>query len=96
MDRMLPEGRHYVGVVHRTAESDYGVFFPEVPGCATAGRDLAEAAAMAREALALHLEGLTKEGTPWPEPLGFAAVQKLPEAEGAFSFLAVPAPEQEP
>lgn len=60
--------RQYIALIHKDAESDYGVSFPDLPGCITAGRDLDEARAMAQEALALHLEGLAEDGEAIPEP----------------------------
>ena len=29
--------RIYIGLVHKDPESDYGVSFPDLPGCVTAG-----------------------------------------------------------
>ncbi|MGH6835770.1 MAG: type II toxin-antitoxin system HicB family antitoxin [Methylocella sp.] len=60
--------RQYVGLIHKEAESDYSVSFPDFPGCITAGRDLDEARAMAEEALAFHVEGLAEDGEAIPEP----------------------------
>ena len=45
--------RYYIAVIHKDADSDFGVSFPDLPGCITAGRTLDEACAMATEALAL-------------------------------------------
>ena len=60
--------RQYLGLIHKEAESDYSVSFPDFPGCITAGRDLDEARAMAEEALAFHVEGLAEDGEAIPEP----------------------------
>lgn len=60
--------RQYVGLIHKEAESDYSVSFPDFPGCMTAARDLDEARAMAEEALAFHIEGLAEDGEAIPEP----------------------------
>jgi len=49
---------HYIALVHKEGDSDFGVSFPDFPGCVTAGATLDEAARMAREALELHIEGL--------------------------------------
>ena len=29
--------REYIGLIHKDAGSDYGVSFPDFPGCVTAG-----------------------------------------------------------
>ena len=58
----------YIAVIHKDKGSEYGVSFPDFPGCVTAGKDLDEAAAMAEEALALHIEGLREDGEVIPPP----------------------------
>lgn len=60
--------RHYVAVVHKDADSDFGVSFPDFPGCVTAGSTLAEAASMAVEALIGHVDLMIDEGEALPEP----------------------------
>ena len=40
----------YIALLRKEADSDYGVEFPDLPGCVTAGISLDDAAAMAREA----------------------------------------------
>ena len=59
--------RPYIALIHKDADSDYGVSFPDLPGCVTAGSTLDEARAMAAEALALHLEGIVADGDAVPE-----------------------------
>jgi predicted RNase H-like HicB family nuclease len=58
----------YIALVHKEAESDFGVSFPDFPGVVTAGRTLEEARAMAVEALALHVDGLLEDGEVLPAP----------------------------
>lgn len=60
--------KQYIGLIHKDAESDFGVFFPDFPGVVTAGKDLDDARAMAEEALAFHVEGLVEDGEAIPEP----------------------------
>lgn len=60
--------RQYVALIHKDADSDYGVSFPDLPGVISAGSDLDEARAMAAEALALHLKGMDADGEAIPEP----------------------------
>ncbi|WP_366555940.1 type II toxin-antitoxin system HicB family antitoxin [Aquibaculum sediminis] len=84
--------RYYIALIHKDADSDFGVSFPDLPGCVTAGRDLAEARAMAEEALALHLEGLAADGDPVPEPSDLDRVMSDPENREGVAVL-VPAPE---
>ena len=54
--------RNYLAFIHKDANSDYTVTFPDFPGCITAGSTLDEARAMAQEALPFHLEGLLEDG----------------------------------
>ena len=60
--------RQYIALIHKVADSDYGVSFPDLPGVITAGSTLDEARDMAMEALALHLEGLVQDGEAVPDP----------------------------
>ncbi|WP_046868741.1 type II toxin-antitoxin system HicB family antitoxin [Microvirga massiliensis] len=71
--------RYYVALVHKDAESDFGVSFPDFPGCVTAGSTLEEAASMAAEALAGHIELMIDEGMPVPEPTDLDMVMTDPE-----------------
>jgi predicted RNase H-like HicB family nuclease len=58
----------YAALIHKDPDSDYGVSFPDLPGCVTAGSTLDEAIAMAKEVLALHLEGLLENQHDIPSP----------------------------
>ena len=60
--------RNYIGLIHKDADSHFGVSFPDFPGVITAGTTLDDARAMAEEALALHIEGLVEDGEAIPEP----------------------------
>jgi predicted RNase H-like HicB family nuclease len=60
--------RNYIALIHKDADSDYGVSFPDLPGVITAGSTVDEARDMAAEALALQLEGLAEDGDALPEP----------------------------
>ena len=41
--------RHYIALIYKDADSDYGVSFPDLPGCVTAGTTLDEAKAFAED-----------------------------------------------
>lgn len=81
----------YIALIRKDADTDYGVDFPDFPGCVTAGSDLDEALANAREALALHIEGLVEDSTDIPEPSTLEAVMADPHNAGTVCAL-VPAP----
>ncbi len=65
---------NYIGLIHKQAESDYGVSFPDFPGVVTAGETLDEARIMAEEALAFHVEGMIEDGDAIPEPSSLETV----------------------
>ena len=58
----------YLAIIHKESDSDFGVSFPDFPGCITAGSSLDEARRMAAEALEMHIEGLTEDGADIPAP----------------------------
>jgi len=72
----------YPVVIHKDADSDYGVIVPDLPGCFSAGKTFDEALDMAREAVGLHLEGLLAEGMPVPAPSPIEALIGNPEYAG--------------
>jgi predicted RNase H-like HicB family nuclease len=61
--------KHYIALVHKDEDSDFGVSFPDFPGAVTAARTLDEALERAQKALALLLEGMAEDGEPIPPPL---------------------------
>ncbi|MBW6400763.1 type II toxin-antitoxin system HicB family antitoxin [Roseomonas sp. HJA6] len=81
----------YIALIHKDADSDFGVSFPDFPGCVTAGATLDEARAMATEALALHIEGMVADGEAIPEPSSLTAVMAERENRDAVALL-VPGP----
>jgi predicted RNase H-like HicB family nuclease len=66
--------QRYIALIHKDPGSEYGVSFPDFPGCVTAGADLDEARDMAEEALAFHIEGMAEDDAPLPEPSSLEAV----------------------
>ena len=78
---------HYIAYLHKTRKSDYGVSFPDFPGCITAGRTLEEARRMAAEALAFHVEGLLEDGETLPEPPTLDGLVRDPAFKDAVAFL---------
>ena len=79
--------RHYIALIHKDADSDYGVSFPDLPGCVTAGSNLDEAREMATEALALHVAGMAEDGEPVPEPALLEAIMRDPEHRDGVAIL---------
>lgn len=56
----------YPIVIHKDENSDYGVTFPDLPGCFSAGETIAEALANAQEAAECHIEGMLLDSEPVP------------------------------
>ena len=84
----------YIAYLHKDRKSDFGVSFPDFPGCVTAGKTLDEARRMAREALALHIRGMIEDGEKVPPPATIDDVAGDPDRKGAVAFLVSPALEQ--
>ena len=85
--------RQFIALIHKDAGSEFGVSFPDLPGCVTAGATLDEARDMAAEALALHLEGMAEDGDAIPEPSSLEAVMADPSNKAGVAIL-VEAPAQ--
>ena len=83
--------RTYIALVEKDATSDYGVFFPDLPGCITAGTTFEEAREMAREALALHLEGMAAGGEYIPSPCSADEALAYEDASYATALIVVEA-----
>lgn len=77
----------YISYVRKDADSDYGVEFPDVSGCLTAGRTLDEARAMAAEALPGHLAVLEEKSQPVSAPSTMEALKDDPDQAGALLIL---------
>jgi predicted RNase H-like HicB family nuclease len=58
----------YVAYLHKDRKSDFGVSFPDFPGCIAASETLEECRRNAREALALHISGMIEDGESIPQP----------------------------
>jgi predicted RNase H-like HicB family nuclease len=79
--------RHYIAVVHKDADTDYGVSFPDFPGAVTAARSVDDAVEMAEEALALHVEGMLEDGEAIPQPSGFDHIRANPDYRNGLPVL---------
>ena len=66
----------YIGIIHKQEGSDYGVHFPDFPGCITAASSFEEVYAMAKEALQLHIDGMAEDGERIPSPMSFEEARK--------------------
>jgi predicted RNase H-like HicB family nuclease len=71
---------HYIAIIE-DAGPDYaiGVWFPDLPGCTSAGDDIDEALRNASEALELYAEDLESDGKPLPRPRTLTELKADPE-----------------
>jgi predicted RNase H-like HicB family nuclease len=79
--------RRYIGLIHKEADSDYGVSFPDFPGVVTVGKSLDSAREMAEEALSFHIEGLVADGEAIPEPSSLEAIMAELENRDGVAIL---------
>ena len=77
----------YIAYLHKDRKSDFGVSFPDFPGCVTAGKTLEEARRKAGEALALHIEGMAEDGETIPKPSKLDQITDDPARKGAVAIL---------
>ncbi|MBI1867195.1 MAG: type II toxin-antitoxin system HicB family antitoxin [Methylocystis sp.] len=70
---------HYVAIVEEEEGKAVGVWFPDLPGCISAGDTLDEAMANASEALALWVDVAKEYGRTIPAPRSLAELKRDPE-----------------
>jgi predicted RNase H-like HicB family nuclease len=59
--------RYFSAIIEKSSDG-YGVFFPDLPGCTSAGATVQEAALNAEEALQAHIDLSVEHGDTIPEP----------------------------
>src|SRR5580658_56325 len=79
--------RNFIALIHKDADSDYGVSFPDLPGVISAGSTLDEARRMGGEALALHLEGMAEDREAIPEPSSLESIMADPANKDGVAVL---------
>ena len=67
----------YPAIIER-GETGFGVYFPDLAGCTSAGDTFTEAIVNAREALAMHIAGLAEDGIELPKPSTIGALPAPP------------------
>lgn len=87
---------HYVAIVEDAGpEKAVGIWFPDLPGCFSAGDDIDEALLNAQTALALYAESQAREGRELPRPRTVSALKSDPEVaadlrEHTVALIALP------
>ena len=76
--------------IHKDPDSCYGVSVPDLPGCISGGSTIDEALVMAREAIALHLEGILEDALEWPTPSDIEVLRADPDyADAIWAIVSV-------
>jgi predicted RNase H-like HicB family nuclease len=70
---------HYAAIIDDEDSKAVGVWFPDLPGCFSAGDTLDEAMSNAEEALVLWVEETAKSGGVVPMPRSLSELKKDPE-----------------
>jgi len=78
---------YFPAIVETGDEPGYSVFFPDLPGLASAGDSEQAAARNAEEALRGHLELMVEEGLAIPEPSALDRIEHDPEVREAARIL---------
>jgi len=76
----------YPAIVERAADG-YSVFFPDLPGCASAGATVQEAARNAEQALDGHLLVSAEHGDKLADPSELDAIEADPEVDEVARIL---------
>jgi predicted RNase H-like HicB family nuclease len=82
---------YYPALIDKDPDSDFGVSFPDLPGCVSAGETVEEAMIGAQEALAGHIALMLSDGEtlPAPSPLEAVAAGKEPSTVAVTLIAAV-------
>jgi predicted RNase H-like HicB family nuclease len=89
--------RGYIALVHKDKDTSYGVSFPDVPGCISAGDTFEDAIANAAEALAGHFAMMGADGDDIPRPRSIEALRDDPDfvADSSDAVIAFVMPQSE-
>ena len=87
---------NYIAVVHKDPKSDFGVSFPDFPGCITGGSTIDEAKDMAHDALSLHIKGMLEDCESIPAPLKLEDIMADPDNSDSVAILVVTVSETKP
>jgi len=55
-------------IVVEAAENNFAAYVPDLPGCVATGDTVSEVESAIKDAIELHLEGMSEDGLSIPEP----------------------------
>ncbi|GAN97458.1 HicB family protein [Komagataeibacter xylinus] len=77
----------YPAIIERAGDGTFSVFFPDLPGCTSAGETIQEAALNAEEALAGHLLVSSQYGDEINRPSDMDHIEQDPEVKEVARIL---------
>lgn len=79
----------YPIVIHKDADSDYGMSVSDLPGCFSAGESVEEAIACVTESIECHIEGILIDGKDVPLSRPLEKHRENPDFADAFTWVFV-------
>ncbi len=76
----------YFAVIEPSNDGGYGVYFPDLSGCTSYGKNFDEAVRMAKEALGLHIYAMEKDNELVPEPSPLYKLNIDPETVSGYAI----------
>jgi len=80
---------NYIALIHKDSNSDFGVSFPDFPGCVTAGKSIDEAKDMVQEALTGHIKTMIEFGETIPAPSDLEKIVSSTDNSDVVAFFIV-------
>ncbi len=86
---------NYPAIIHKENDSDWGISFPDFPGCVSAGETIEEAMQMGTEALQFHIDGMAEDNETIPLPMDLeSATTEAKRSEGALVMIKADVPDE--
>lgn len=81
----------YPAILHKDESSDWGISFPDFPGCVSAGSTLDEVMRMGAEALHFHIDTMTNASEAIPLPCAVQdAEMEAQSTAGSVVMISIP------
>ncbi|HEX4078901.1 MAG TPA: type II toxin-antitoxin system HicB family antitoxin [Rhizomicrobium sp.] len=78
---------YFPAIVEGGRKRGFSVYFPDLPGLASAGDTIQEAALRSEEALKLHLDGILEDGEALPSPGNLDSITSNPAVKEVARIL---------
>ena len=78
----------YIAIIHQAHKNaDYGVFFPDIPGCVFGGKTHGSAIQNTIEGIKFHIEGMLEAGESLIKPRSIATLERKYKKGSFHPFL---------